>query len=175
VNGNNASTVSGIQGNGAVISGNVVINLEDDADGITSASASDTVVGNRVNNLDAGDSFVWTAGTTAKGNRGYPTTASDGDSDDAITLNAETGLLTTKSLTTAAGGSYLLVLNNVLITSSSRINVTAGRGGGMSQGFPQVVDVQLISGQAYIRIMNQDLGTGLAFNGPVNLFFAVDN
>ena len=173
ITGNNISTCHGIRVAGGLVSGCVVRDLNS-GNGIASTSANDVVTGNYVANLNGGTPFTWTQGATAKGNKRYQTTASDGDNDDAITLNSETGLLTTKSLTTAAGGTYLLILNNSLITSTTRLNVTVGRGAGMTQGFPQLLDVQIISGQAFIRILNQDLGTG-AFNAPVNVFFAIDN
>jgi hypothetical protein len=83
--------------------------------------------------------------------------------------------LTTKSLTTGAGVTYQLTLNNTLLTASSRLTLTVGRGSGLSQGFPQLLDLQIASGQAFIRILNQDLGSGLPFDGPVNIFFALDN
>ena len=162
----------GIQSNASMVNGCVVYWLVN-ADGIITTNA-DIVTNCRVDSVGTGTPYVWVAGTVAKGNSGYTTSASDGDGDDVITLNSETGLLTTKSLTTLAGSSYLLTLNNSLITFTTRLSVTVGRGPGLSQGFPQLLDVQIGSGQAFIRILNQDLGTG-AFNGPVNVYFAVDN
>jgi hypothetical protein len=177
IDGAGLSACHAVKAAGSIVGSMRVKGLGGNGDGIVSTSSGDVITDNHVSDLNAagtGRPFVWTAGATAKGNKGYATSATDTDGDDAITLNSETGVLTTKSLTTPAGGVYVLILNNNLITTSTRLNVTVGRAPGISQGFPQVLDVQLISGQAYIWILNQDLGTG-AFNGPVNVFFAIDN
>jgi len=174
IDGTTTSVCHGIRAAGSTVS-NCHVDLLDGGNGIVSTLAADNIKDNTAENLNGGTPFTYVNGTKAAGNIGYTRTASDGDSDDAITLNAETCMLTTKSLTTADDGTtYLLTWNNTLINLESEVSVTVGRGGGMSQGFPALVDVQRVNGAAFIRIKNSALGSG-DFNGPVNIFASVRN
>ena len=46
----------------------------------------------------------------------------------AATINAQTGLITTEALTTAAGATYTMTLTNAYISVNSLVFVTLGKG-----------------------------------------------
>jgi len=99
-------------------------------------------------------------------------TVSDYDANDAITLNRQSGKITTKSLTTAADAFYTITLTNSLITTSSKIFVTYA-GGTVAAGRPLVYSTIAGSGSVPIIILNLT-GAG-AFNGTVILDFVIFN
>lgn len=99
-------------------------------------------------------------------------TASDYDANDAITLNRQSGILTTKSLTTATDNFYTFTLTNSLITTTSKVFLSYC-GGTESAGRPTVYRVVSNSGSATIIILNLT-GAG-SFNGNVKLNFVVFN
>jgi len=99
-------------------------------------------------------------------------TASDYDGNDAITLNRQSGTVTTKSLTTASDGFYTMTLTNSLITTTSKVFLSYC-GGTESAGRPTVYRVVSNSGSATIILLNLT-GAG-SFNGDVKLNFVVFN
>ncbi len=98
-------------------------------------------------------------------------TASDYNSDDAITLNKQTGTLTTKSLSTAGLGTYDLTLTNSLITTTSK--VIAIMNGSLSAGVPIIQFAGSGSGTSTIRIYNAHTITAL--NNTITISFLVCN
>lgn len=99
-------------------------------------------------------------------------TASDYDANDAITLNRQSGIITTKSLTTATDNFYTFTLTNSLITTTSKVFVSYC-GGTESAGRPTVYRVVSNSGSATCILLNL-AGAG-SFNGNVKLNFVVFN
>lgn len=79
-------------------------------------------------------------------------TASDYNSDDAITLNRQVGFITTKSLTTASGSDYTLTYTNSLITTSSNVIAIIKTNSGA--GAPLVRQCTVGSGTGTIIIRN---------------------
>lgn len=86
-------------------------------------------------------------------------TASDYDANDAITLNRQNGILTTKSLTTAAVTSYSLTWTNSLISSTSRVFAIVQTT--LSAGTPMIVRCSSGSGSSTISIYNAHASTAL--------------
>lgn len=90
----------------------------------------------------------------------------------AATINAQTGVITTEALTTAAGATYVMTLTNSLIKSSSIVSVVVGKGtatgGSLSPAW-----VTPGTGSAVIVLQNNDLAT--AVNGTTKIAFSVLN
>jgi hypothetical protein len=98
-------------------------------------------------------------------------TASDGDGDDSITLNAQSGQVTTKSLTTAGSSEYTLTVVNSWVASASTpiaLNMTAL--GSNTAGEPLVLTTTAGTGQFVTVIKNVDEA---ALNGTLTLSFIV--
>lgn len=93
-------------------------------------------------------------------------TASDYTAGNTITLNRQTGKITTKSLTTASDGFYTFTWVNSLISPTTKI-WTNWSGGTESAGRPYVYKVTAGSGSATIILLNLT-GAG-SFNGTVTL------
>jgi len=100
-------------------------------------------------------------------------TASDYDGDNSITLNRQSGFLTTKSLTTAANGYYDLTLVNSVATSSSKVFVSVIYGGGTNTTVRTfVTHVLYLGGNWVMSIWNADSS---ALNGTIKLSFIIFN
>lgn len=99
-------------------------------------------------------------------------TASDYDANDAITLNRQSGVITTKSLTTATDNFYTFTLTNSLISATSKVFLSYC-GGTESAGRPMVYRVVSGSGSATCIILNL-AGAG-SFNGNIKFNFVVFN
>ena len=99
-------------------------------------------------------------------------TASDYNGDDAITLNRQSGTLTTKSLTTAAGSLYALTLTNSLITANSKVFASINDGTS-SQGLSILYQCRPGSGSGTIVIYNGHATQ--AFNGTFKIYFVIFN
>ena len=90
----------------------------------------------------------------------------------AATLNAQTGVITTESLTTVALAVYTLTLTNSFIAAGSIVMVSLALGTN-SQGTPQVPLVTPAAGSVVIKVLN-DHAT-LALNGTLKIAFSVEN
>ncbi len=99
-------------------------------------------------------------------------TASDYDANDAITLNRQSGTLTTKSLTTTSDNFYTLTFTNSLITTTTKVYMVYS-GGTESAGRPTVYRVTPGSGSATVILLN--LTGASSFNGNVKLNFILFN
>jgi len=99
-------------------------------------------------------------------------TATDYNSDDAITLNRQRGILTTKSLTTAVNAEYNLTLTNSLITTTSTV-LAFIQTGSLSQGTPIIRAANPSSGSVAIVFRNIDPTN--AINGNIKITFVVFN
>lgn len=99
-------------------------------------------------------------------------TASDYDANDAITLNRQSGKITTKSLTTASDGFYTLTFTNSLISATTKIFLN-WTGGTESAGRPTIYKATCGSGSATIILLNLS-GAG-SFNGTVQLDYVIFN
>jgi hypothetical protein len=105
-----------------------VIRRRTNSIGIASTQAIDVITSNFVDSTFGGTRFVWAQGATAKGNKGYPTTAVT-DENLFATLHAESGEVLTTSLTaTASPGSFTVTLTNNLINANSRVMVRLEEG-----------------------------------------------
>lgn len=99
-------------------------------------------------------------------------TVSDYDANDAVTLNRQSGRVTTKSLTTAALGDYNLTLTNSLITANSII-ICMPTTGSLSAGTVLIRAAVPASGYATIVIYNAHASD--AFNGTVGFSYVIFN
>lgn len=85
----------------------------------------------------------------------------------AVTLHAHAGIITTESLTTAAGATYTLTLTNSYINTSSVILVSPDKAS--STGTPCFVYATPGSGTATIVIQN--VHASAAFNAAIKIAF----
>ena len=90
----------------------------------------------------------------------------------AATINAQTGLITTEALTTAAGATYTMTLTNNRINASSLVDVMIGKGTATT-GIPTVTWVTAAAGSVVIILQN--IHASAALNGTIKIGFSVDN
>ena len=90
----------------------------------------------------------------------------------AATINAQTGVITTEALTTAAGATYTMTLTNTYIKVGSIVNVTVGKGTDTA-GMPVVAFVTPAAGSAVIILQNVHAANAL--NGTILIGFSVLN
>jgi hypothetical protein len=92
-------------------------------------------------------------------------------SSGAATLNAAgSGIVTTESVTTAAGADYTLTLTNNMI-SAGDIVLTSLQNGSNSAGIPTITTVTSSSNQVVILVHN--FHASAAFNGTLKISFLV--
>jgi hypothetical protein len=103
-------------------------------------------------------------------------TVSDYDANDAVTLHRSGGIITTKSLTTAAGSVYSITLNDSLIETNSIINVTLEDGTNSTAPIwlTQISGRDGATGQITISIYNGNGGAS-ALNGNIKINFEIKN
>lgn len=99
-------------------------------------------------------------------------TVSDYDANDAVTLNRQSGIITTKSLTTAVNAEYSFTLTNSLIVSTSKVFCEI-RTGSLSQGTPIIRAANPGTGSATIVFRNIDPTN--AINGTVIFSYVIFN
>lgn len=88
----------------------------------------------------------------------------------AATLNKNAGVITSESLTTAAGSSYVLTLTNSQIAAGDQVFASVQLGSS-TQGTPTVTTVAPSSGSVVVTIKNNELTNAL--NGTVKVTFLV--
>lgn len=99
-------------------------------------------------------------------------TASDYDANDSMTVNRQSGKLTTKTITPIAGDDQYVWLFNSLITTSSKV-FTEIDDNGSGTGTPIIRQVKTYSGVALIVIYNAHASE--AINGILKINFFVIN
>lgn len=87
----------------------------------------------------------------------------------AITLQGLAGVITTESLTTAAGATYTLTLTNASITAGSIVQCQADKAS--STGTPVVCSVTPAAGSASIVVQN--VHASAAFNAAIKISFNI--
>ena len=97
-------------------------------------------------------------------------TASDYDSNDDITLNRQSGVLTTKALTTAALGNYTLTLTNSLIVATSKVFAVVRTN---TSGIPVISQCAPTTGSCSIIMFN--LHASVALSSAITISFIVWN
>lgn len=90
----------------------------------------------------------------------------------AATINAQTGVITTEALTTAAGATYTMTLTNSYIKAGSVVMVSVGKGTDTA-GMPTVCFVTVSASTATIIIQNVHAANAL--NGTLSIAFSVMN
>lgn len=88
----------------------------------------------------------------------------------SATVNTLAGLITTESLTTAAGAVYTLTVNNNKISSSDLIFVSVNNGSNTG-GSPTLTTVSPANGSFVVKIQN--IHATAAFNGTLVVSFFV--
>jgi len=99
-------------------------------------------------------------------------TASNYTGSDTITINRQSGTVTTKSITTATDNFYTFYLKNSLISATSKVFLVWS-GGTESAGRPMVYRVTPASGLATVIVLNL-AGAG-SFNGNIKFNYVVFN
>ena len=89
----------------------------------------------------------------------------------AATTSAQTGVITTEVLATAAAGSYTFVLTNPLIQLNSILNTVVGKGTATTGGLVAVTTT-CAAGSATIVFLNP---IAAALNGTVKIAYSVLN
>jgi len=120
---------------------------------------------------DNSDNSVLTVGSTGiTAHLGITTTKGTGTcSSDAVTINTTSGVITTESKTTAAGGTFTITLTNSKIAATSVVLVNANVVAG--NGTPVVASIVPGSGSATIVVQN--VHASAAFNAALKLMFLV--
>lgn len=98
-----------------------------------------------------------------------PTKSTGTSAAGAITLHALAGIITTESLSTAAGATYTLTLTNSFINTSSVVQVTPDKAS--STGTPCLAYVTPGAGSATIVIQN--IHSATAFNAAIKIAFNI--
>lgn len=88
----------------------------------------------------------------------------------AATLDMPSGVVTTESLTTAAGAVYTLTLTNTCIAAKDIVLVSVGNGTN-SAGSPALTTVTTAAGSVVIKVQN--IHASAALNGTLTIAFAV--
>lgn len=142
---------------GALTSGNLSIVTDVNGTlGTSSIAPSNVVIKNGSNVMGAGSSIV-TAKVTAT------------EASNAVTASAMSGVITTSSLTTAAGSSYVITWTNSFIASTSVILLSVQGGTNTRQAFR--MSVVPGSGSATLTIYNNEPTNAL--NGTIIIGFTV--
>ncbi len=89
----------------------------------------------------------------------------------AATINNQSGVITTEALTTAAGGTYTMVLTNSLVTASSIVQPIVGRGTNTACG---LVPITVTPTAGSVTMIFQNVGL-TALNGTLKIGFTVFN
>jgi hypothetical protein len=87
----------------------------------------------------------------------------------AATLNKASGFVTSKALTTAAAGTYVLTLTNSTIAATDLVFTTVQLGTSTT-GLPDVTSVKPGAGSVVITVQNAGV---TVFNGTIKLGFMV--
>lgn len=90
----------------------------------------------------------------------------------AATANGGWGVITSESITTAAGADYVLTLTNSAVTANSVVLATAANGTNTTEGLA-INRVQPSAGSVIIRVRNTHASSAL--NGTIKVAFAVLN
>lgn len=88
----------------------------------------------------------------------------------AATLNKMAGVITSESLTTAAGADYTLTLTNSDIAAADQVFASV-QDGSSTAGTPTIATVTPGTGQVVIVVQN--IHASAAFNGTIKVSFAV--
>jgi hypothetical protein len=162
------SQCDAIRTNDSVISGVLVRNFAGSARGIVVNHLAQ-ISGTKVTEMP-GDDYVYTyASFTFNQGTVRSATASAG----AVTINAEAGLVTTESLTTAAGSDYTLTMTNAALgpAANTQLMVTVFNDDNTG-GEPHLWTISHATGSATIKIRNSG---STAFNGKLKIQFQVVN
>lgn len=100
----------------------------------------------------------------------FPTSQTATATAGAATLNALGGVVTSESLSTAAGGTYTLTLTDSFIAATSRVFVSIGKGTDTT-GVPTIATVTPGSGS--VAIVVQNIHASAALNGTITFMFWV--
>jgi hypothetical protein len=170
IDGFGTSTCHGIRTSSGSVT-NCVVKRLNGKNGFTTTDAAATLVANQATDLGAGTAFVYTAGNVASANRGYPTTVTTNASLVA-TLNAESGEITTTSLSTASAAFFTVALFNSLVSASSRVLVRLKEG--TNTKYPIVLRGAEFPTGGGVWITG-DNASGAALDGSVKIVFEVVN
>jgi hypothetical protein len=91
-------------------------------------------------------------------------------SADAVTINKQSGVIQTGTLTTAAGATYTFTLNNSFLTSNSNIQLTLQYGDNTTKNIECVIAAPPGSGVVTISLINNNAG---AMNGNMKIYFFI--
>lgn len=136
--------------------------------GIVCNAADCVVSGNIVSVVNT--PYTWFGGITASGNRGFTRAATA--AAGAVTLNAESGIITTEALTTVAGADYTLTFTNALITANSEVEATIYNG---TNTIGPIGLRSITPGAGSVSIVIRNNHASSALNGTLKINFRVTN
>jgi hypothetical protein len=99
-------------------------------------------------------------------------TATDYDANDSITVNKQWSIVTSKSLTTAAGLTYTLTVRNSLIVTTSGV-LAEVQGGSNSAGRP--IKTKSVPGNGEVLITFENYHASDALNGTLIISILINN
>lgn len=134
----------------------------------TSGQLNYTDIGTGINLLFDGTGITGLSGTQQI--KLPKDTVSDYASADAVTINRQSGTVTTKSLTTASGDDYTITINNSLVSATT--NVWAMIKTNSGSGAPLVR--QCATGSGTITVIIRNLGSG-SLNSAISFQFLLVN
>lgn len=88
---------------------------------------------------------------------------------NTVTINNASGIVTTASLTTAAGATQAITVNSTKIQAADAVLATVSPNG--STGTPVVANVTVTAGQAVVLLQN--IHASVALNAAVKVMFLV--
>ena len=112
--------------------------------------------------------FAALTSTSVKVDTGTKTAAATGTTTATATLNKNSGVVTSASLTTAAGATWVLTLTNSAVAATSIVLATVGTAG---TGQPTIANV--VPGAGSVAITVQNIHASAAFNNTISVSFVV--
>lgn len=135
---------------------------------------ADETYGPKVYHKQGGDEFVVASGGKVTVESGGMVNSEGGTATStaaAATVSAQSGVITTEALTTAAGADYTFTLTNSLITAQSNLFVQAEYGTATA-GTPHVMSVTPSAGSAVIVVRN--IAAAAAIDGTLVIRFKLE-
>lgn len=123
-----------------------------------------------------GDNYDVYPGTDVRnclGSNVIATSVADNANQSTVTANGAEGIITTPSLTLAAGDEYRLILNNNFIITGSKVNVTLTRASDTASKRYHLLEAYSYTGVCEILFRNAHASA--AMNGTMQVKFSVEN
>lgn len=92
---------------------------------------------------------------------------------NSVSINKKSGVITTATLSAAAGVITSITLTNSIITADTKVNASLGTYSGTynTNGLPNLLSVDVTNGQVIFKILN--MHSANALNGTINIMFSI--